>query len=122
MIYTPGTGQAYPVTSGMSTGLLSNTTSNTYYIYGVFNSGGVSSGYATSDNIVINGTTTLTIPSGVLITSAGQYIYTAYSNYFIIPPYTTNVSVTLNKGDGLGTGSTLRLGYTNLPGNPITNL
>ena len=108
----------YPVTAGngSASGTLYNNTGTTIYIYGVFNSGGNSSGSINSDSGVVNA---VNLPFSGTITSSGQTFYsTAYS--------TLNdgdfVTWSLSKQDTLSSGATLRLGYALSIGGAVTNI
>ena len=109
----------YPVTTGnaSSSGTISNTIGVTVYVYIVFNSGGASSGNIGTDSGVIDGTS---IPMSGTVTSSGQTIYSA--TYATIANGSTGLAWSLSKQDGIGSGSTLRLGYSTTPGGSITLL
>ena len=107
----------YPVTTGnaSSSGTISNTTGLTVYVYIVFNSGGSNSGNIGTDSGVIDGTS---IPMSGTVTLFGQTIYSA--TYATIANGSTGLAWSLSKQDGIGSGSTLKLGYSTTPGGSIT--
>jgi hypothetical protein len=109
----------YPVTTGnaSSSGTISNTSGATVYVYIVFNSGGSSSGNIGSDSGVINGTS---IPMSGTVTSSGQTINS--TTYATITNGSTGLAWSLSKQDGIGNGSTLKLGYSTTVGGTINLL
>lgn len=108
----------YPVTAGngSASGTLWNNTGSTIYVYGVFNSGGNSSGSINADSGVVNG---VSLPFSGTITGSGQTFYsTTYS--------TLNngdfVTWSLSKQDTLSSGATLQLGYSTTIGGSVSNI
>lgn len=116
----------YPVTgpSSTTTGVLYNLTNATIYYILSFNSGGVGSGTLNNDTLYISGNSI--VLSGKTITTFGQTITSAantplYSGVLVLTAY-SNVSVTLDKFDGFGSGSTLRIAYGSTNTGPFTNI
>jgi hypothetical protein len=116
----------YPVTGPLSTttGLLYNLTNATIYYILSFNSGGVGSGTLNNDTLSISGNSI--VLNGKVITSFGQTITSAnntplYSGVLVLTAY-SNVNVTLDKFDGFGSGSTLRIAYGSTNTGPFTNI
>lgn len=108
----------YPVTAGngSASGTLWNNTGSTIYVYGVFNSGGNSSGSINADSGVVNG---VSLPFSGTITGSGQTFYsTTYS--------TLNngdfVTWSLSKQDTLSSGATLQLGYSTTIAGSVSNI
>ena len=108
----------YPVTAGngSASGTLYNNSGSTVYIYGVFNSGGNSSGSINADSGLVNG---LILSFSGTITSSGQ---TKLSNTQVALANGAFVNWSLGKQDGLSSGATLRLGYALSIGGSVTNL
>jgi hypothetical protein len=116
----------YPVTGPTSTttGVLYNTTNATIYYILSFNSGGVGSGTLNNDALYIAGNSI--VLSGKTITTFGQTITSAantplYSGVLVLTSY-SNVNVTLDKFDGFGSGSTLRIAYGSTNTGPFTTI
>ena len=122
----------YPVSgaSNSCSGFLYNYNAYTVLIWGVFNSAGINSGYVGSDNVYFNFPFDPSIPTErlffnnpVLITSYGQSIYTDRNSdgiragWFLLPS-NTYANITIDKFDGLGSGSTFRLAYSTQVANP----
>ncbi len=112
IIYTPSSG-LYPVsgnTFASSTGVITNYFSTSVTLFAVFNSAGLSSGTISNDNMAIIPLSPSTI-SG-MISSTGQL-------FFSINPYTlaanTAYNISIQKGDLLGGGSTVRFYYSTNP-------
>jgi hypothetical protein len=116
----------YPVTgaSSTTTGVLYNLTNATIYYILSFNSGGVSSGTLNNDTLYIPGNSI--VLSGKTITSSGQTITSANNTPFgsgVLPlSANSNVNITLDKFDGFGSGSTLRIAYGSTNTGPFTNI
>lgn len=116
----------YPVTGPTSTttGSLYNLTNATIYYILSFNSGGVGSGTLNNDTLYISGNSI--VLNGKTITSFGQTITSAnntplYSG--VIPLFAnSNVNMTLDKFDGFGSGSTLRIAYGPTNTGPFTTI
>jgi hypothetical protein len=116
----------YPVTgpSSTTTGVLYNLTNATIYYILSFNSGGVGSGTLNNDALYISGNSI--VLSGKTISSFGQTITSAantplYSGVLTLTAY-SNVNVTLDKFDGFGSGSTLRIAYGSSNTGPFTTI
>lgn len=116
----------YPVTgpSSTTTGILYNLTNATIYYILSFNSGGVGSGTLNNDTLYISGNSI--VLSGKTITSFGQTITSAdntplYSGVLVLTAY-NNVNITLDKFDGFGSGSTLRIAYGSTNTGPFTTI
>lgn len=110
VIFTVTSGY-YPVggPSSTVTGNLINNTSSDVYIFAKFNSAGLSAGIITTvqNDYVNDGTTTNNILGSW--SSPGAELVT--SGYIVVNAGTTK-SLTINKGDGLGSGSYISIGYT----------
>ena len=127
VVFTPTSG-LYPVNGTFSScvGTLTNlSTTNSVYIKGLFNSAGVNSG-TVGNNVVYYGSPAASlIFQSLTISSFGQSIVTnvnssnANPGWFILNPSTT-VNITLDKFDGLGSGTTFRLAQSNASGGPYT--
>jgi hypothetical protein len=102
----------YPIQAGngSASGTISNTTSNSIYVYLVFNSAGYNSGTFNNDTGIV-GATNLSV-SGT-ITSYGQKFYSVA--IATINNNTTGVAWNLLKQDGLSF-AVLQLGYSTSPG------
>jgi hypothetical protein len=116
----------YPVTgpSSTTTGVLYNLTNATIYYILSFNSGGVGVGVLNNDALYISGNSI--VLNGKVITSFGQTITSAantplYSGVLTLTAY-SNVNVTLDKFDGFGSGSTLRIAYGSSNTGPFTTI
>ena len=116
----------YPVTgpSSTTTGTLYNFTASTIYYILSFNSGGVGSGTLNNDSLYISGNAIFL--SGKTITSFGQTITSAnntplYSGVLVLTAG-SNVNITLDKFDGFGSGSTLRIAYGPSDTGPFTTI
>lgn len=116
----------YPVTgpSSTTTGNLYNLTNATIYYILSFNSGGVGSGTLNNDTLYISGNSI--VLSGKTISSFGQTITSAantplYSGVLVLTAY-SNVNITLDKFDGFGSGSTLRIAYGSTNTGPFTTI
>jgi hypothetical protein len=116
----------YPVTgpSSTTTGVLYNTTNAEIFYILSFNSGGVGSGTLNNDALYIAGNSI--VLSGRTITSFGQTITSAnnaplYSGVLPLAAY-SNVNITLDKFDGFGSGSTLRIAYGSTNTGPFTTI
>lgn len=110
--YVPSSG-LYPVSGNVfasSTGVITNYFSTSVTLFAVFNSAGLSSGTISNDNMAIIPLSPSTI-SG-MISSTGQL-------FFSINPYTlaanTAYNISIQKGDLLGGGSTVRFYYSTNP-------
>lgn len=118
IIFTPISG-IYPVTGGSSTciGTIINRNSYNVFIRGVFNSGSINSGTVGNNLVYYRYPNQLTISLSFLnlsITSFGQNIFTNRDSESIRDgwfPLSPNflVDITIDKLDGLGSGTTLRL-------------
>ena len=127
VVFTPTSG-LYPVSGTSSTciGTLTNySTTNSVYIKGLFNSAGVNSG-TVGNNVVYYGSPAASVYfQSLTITSFGQSILTnvnssnANPGWFILNP-STSVNITLDKFDGVGSGTTFRLAQSNASGGPYT--
>lgn len=127
IIFTPSSG-LYPVSGSSSTciGTLYNNNSFPVYFKGLFNSGGANSGSLTNDNIYFNFPLYPSIPTerlyffNLTVTSFGQSIYTnrnsdgVRAGYFEVMA-STYANITIDKFDGIGSGSTLRFAYSLTP-------
>jgi hypothetical protein len=127
VVFTATSG-LYPVSGTSSTciGTLTNySATNSVYIKGLFNSAGVNSG-TVGNNVVYYGSPAASVYfQSLTITSFGQSILTnvnssnANPGWFILNPSTT-VNITLDKFDGVGSGTTFRLAQSNASGGPYT--
>ncbi len=128
VIFTTSSG-LYPVSGSSSScsGTLTNGNSFGIWIRGIFNSGGANSGSLTNDNIYFNfPVNNPSVPTYKLhflslsVSSFGQSIYTnrnsdgVYPGYFSLPGG-WSANITIDKLDGIGSGSTLRLAYSLTP-------
>jgi hypothetical protein len=116
----------YPVTgpSNTTTGTLYNLTNAQIFYILSFNSGGVGSGTLNNDALYISGNSI--ILSGKTITSFGQTITSAantplYSGVLPLSAY-SNVNITMDKFDGFGSGSTLRIAYGSSNTGPFSTI
>jgi hypothetical protein len=116
----------YPVTgpSSTTTGTLYNFTASTIYYILSFNSGGVGVGVLNNDALYISGNSI--VLNGKVITSFGQTITSAnntplYSGVLVLTA-NNNVNITLDKFDGFGSGSTLRIAYGSTNTGPFTTI
>jgi hypothetical protein len=116
----------YPVTgpSSTTTGFLYNTTNAEIFYILSFNSGGVGVGVLNNDTLSISGNSI--VLNGKVITSFGQTITSAantplYSGVLPLAAY-SNVNITLDKFDGFGSGSTLRIAYGSTNTGPFTTI
>lgn len=117
----------YPVSGTASTcsGMLYNYNPYVIYIRGLFNSGGRNTGTISNDNIYFNFPDNPNVPterlyfSGLSITSFGQNIYTnvntdqIFAGCFPVSANGGRANITIDKYDGFGSGTTLRLAYSN---------
>lgn len=107
VIYVASTG-LYPLSGSAftsSTGVITNYFNSTVYLFVVFNSAGLNSGSVSNDNMTIIPLSPVTV-SGT-ISSFGQLIFGV--QYLLAANTSYNISI--NKGDLLGGGSTLRFYY-----------
>jgi hypothetical protein len=94
-----------------------NGTSSTIYLFALFNSGGLNSGTVNNDSFTIVPFSPRVVTG--TITNFNQGII---SNGLSIPP-NTSYDITLNKNDGLLSGTTLRLAFSYNPsGLPTFNV
>ena len=119
VIYYSASG-AYPVTgpSSSSFGTVTNNNSFNVYIRGLFNSGGIGSGTVGNNRVYYRaysgGPTVYLYFNSVSITNFGQNILTNWDSdninqgRFILPPSST-YDITIDKFDGLSSGTTFRL-------------
>lgn len=112
VVYVASSG-LYPVsgnTFASSTGVITNYFSTSVTLFAVFNSAGLSSGTISNDNMAIVPLSPSTISGS--ITGTGQL-------FFSINPYTlaanTAYNISIQKGDLLGGGSTVRFYYSTNP-------
>jgi hypothetical protein len=118
IIFTPISG-LYPVSSGSAScsGTLINRNSYNVFIRGVFNSAGVNSGIVGNNVVYYRYPSQFTISLSFLnlsITSFGQNIFTNRDSESIRPGWMVLspnflVDITIDKLDGVGSGTTLRL-------------
>ena len=108
----------YPVTAGngSASGTLWNDSGSTIYVYGVFNSGGNSSGSIAADSGLVNGSG---LSFSGTITSSGQ---TFYSTNYVALNSGDFVTWSLSKQDTLSSGATLQLGYALSIGGAVSNI
>jgi len=127
VIFTPSSG-LYPVSGSSSTcsGTLYNNNSFGIYFKGIFNSGGANSGSLNNDNIYFNFPAYPSTPTerlyffNLTVTSFGQNIYTNRNSDAIRPgwfdlPAGWYANITIDKFDGIGSGSTLRFAFSLTP-------
>lgn len=119
IVYYSASG-AYPVSgpSSSSFGTLTNNNSFNVFIRGLFNSGGINSGTVGNNRVYYRaysgGPTIYLYYLGVSITNFGQNLLTNRDSdsirpgWFIIPPNST-YDITIDKFDGLSSGTTFRL-------------
>lgn len=115
--YVPLSG-VYPLSGNVSTstsGVITNYFSTNMLVLIVFNSAGLNSGTVNNDSMVIVPLSPQVI-SGQSIGVYGQLIYGG--QYTLAA--NTSYNITLNKGDLLGGGSTLRFYYSNTFGGGLT--
>lgn len=126
--FTPSSG-LYPVSGSSSScsGTLTNGNTSGIWVKGIFNSGGANSGSLTNDNIYFNfPVNNPSVPTYRLyffnlnVTNYGQTIYTNRNSDAIYPGYFSlpagwSANITIDKFDGIGSGSTLRLAYSLTP-------
>ena len=108
----------YPVTAGngSASGTLYNNSGGTIYVYGVFNSGGNSSGSINADSGLVNGST---LSFSGTVTGNNQ---TFVSTTQVALADGDFVTWSLSKQDTLSSGATLRLGYALSIGGAVTNI
>lgn len=121
VVFTVSSG-LYPVTTGNASaiGTLYNYNSYTVYVKLLFNSAGLNSGVVNNDTMYL-GSQYIRI-SGAVITSYGQDIYSNVTGpvpsvpagIFAIPNNSSN-NITIDKIDGFGSGTTLKLAYSTSP-------
>lgn len=111
VVYVPSVG-VYPLsgnTTVSSTGTITNYFSSSVYLFVVFNSAGLNSGTVSNDNMVIVPQPAVSV-SGT-ITSYGQLLF---GTQYILAANTA-YTISIQKGDLLGGGSTLRFYYSTTP-------
>jgi hypothetical protein len=114
----------YPVTGPSNTTIGTIVNNNAFNIFIIlsFNSGGVSSGTLNNDTLYIPSNSI--VLNGKVITSSGQTITTQSNIPFgsgILPlPSNSTTSYTIDKFDGFGSGSTLRVYYSNADTGPYS--
>lgn len=126
VVFVPSYG-LYPVSGTSSTvaGTLYNYQSNNIWVKGLFNSGGSNTGDISNNRIYFNyPVDNPTVPTeylyfyNIAINSYGQSVYTNRNSDQIYPgdfslPGGWSANITIDKFDGIGSGSTLRLAYSN---------
>jgi hypothetical protein len=118
VFYSTDTG-VFPLSgTGVSaTGRIFNGTSSTIYLFALFNSGGLNSGTVNNDSFTI-----VPFAPRVVIGTITNFNQGIISNGLSIPP-NTSYDITLNKNDGLLSGTTLRLAFSYNPsGLPTFNV
>ena len=110
----------YPVnqpTLTTATITVTNGLSNTIYLWGSFNSGGASSGNISGDGLTSVGYPNINM-SGT-VTTFGQTIFSSTAWEL---PTGASIVLTVTKNDGIGSGSTMRVAYSNTIGGGKTNI
>jgi hypothetical protein len=110
----------YPVTGSTLTTAsitITNGLSSTIYLWGSFNSGGANSGNISGDKLTSAGYPDINM-SGT-VSSFGQTIYSSTAWEL---PTGASIVLTVTKNDGIGSGSTMRVAYSNTVGGGKTNI